>query len=93
MWVGIGLLLCPCVVFLVSLFWRHRLTGKIRLLYIFLGAFIVFGGSSVSFYFAMYTGEQGGIAAFFFQLFVVATYLVFAIAVILFQAIHNRRDD
>ncbi len=92
MWIGILLLLFPAALYAVSLLWLHRLTGKLRLMYLTLGAIIVFGGSFVSFYFAMYTGDQGGIAAFLFQLFVITTYLIFVVAVVLFQAIKNRRD-
>lgn len=80
------------VLYVLSLTWRRRLTGRLRLFYLILGAIIVLGGSSVSLYFAMYSGEQGGIAAFLFQLFVIATYLIFVIAVVLYQAIKNRRD-
>ncbi len=92
MWVGILLLIFPLVLYVLSLTWRRRLTGRLRLFYLILGAIIVLGGSSVSLYFAMYSGEQGGIAAFLFQLFVIATYLIFVIAVVLYQAIKNRRD-
>lgn len=92
MWVGIILLIFPLVLYVLSLTWRRRLTGRLRLFYLILGAIIVLGGSSVSLYFAMYSGEQGGIAAFLFQLFVIATYLIFVIAVVLYQAIKNRRD-
>ena len=49
----------------------------LRHLYRIVGAVITFGGGSISLYLAAYTGEQGGVAAFYFQIVVIIVYLVF----------------
>lgn len=82
MMIGLLLLLLPPVVYLASLSFSRKFEPSLRWLYRIVGAIIVFCGSATSYYFAAYTGDQGGIAAFFFQLFVIAAFTLF-VAVLL----------
>ena len=82
---GLLLLFAPAVAYLVSLPVSQRFTPFLRWSFRIVGGIVVFGGSSISLYFAAYTGDQGGIAAFFFQLFVIAAFALFAAV---FFAIH-----
>jgi hypothetical protein len=43
---------------------------------------IVLAGSATSFYFAAYTGDQGGVAAFFFQMGVILVYVLFSVVLV-----------
>ena len=60
-------------VFLYVRKWKPR----VRYLHQIIGGIIVFGGGSISIYFAGYTGEQGGIVAFYFQMIVIVVYILF----------------
>jgi hypothetical protein len=44
---------------------------------------VVFLGSGISIYFAMYTGDQGGIGAFFFQISVILVYVALSISLVI----------
>lgn len=83
MLIGLLVLICPIIVFLISLPFSRWFKPKLRKTYRVVGGILVFLGSGTSFYFAMYTGDQGGIAAYFFQLTVIAVYLVFSAIVVL----------
>ena len=54
----------------------------LRKAYRLLGGIVVFLGSGVSYYFAAYTGDQGGIAAYFFQMAVIAAYVVLSVSIV-----------
>ena len=59
--------------------------------YRMIGATLVFGGGGVSVYFAGYTGDQGGIAAFYFQVLVVIVYLLFSGMILIGNGLMQRR--
>ena len=82
MLIGLLMLLGPCFVFLVTLPFSGRLKPSVRKAYRFLGGSVVFLGSGFSYYLASYTGDQGGIGAYFFQIGVILVYIVISIAVI-----------
>lgn len=75
----------PIVVYLITIPLSGRLRPRLRTVYRIVGAIIVAGGATISIYFAMYSGDQGGIAAFFFQIFVIAIYGLFVTLIILIQ--------
>ena len=54
---------------------------------------VVFVGGGISFYFAWYTGEQGGIAAFLFQKAVILVYITFSIALAILNWILCNRES
>jgi hypothetical protein len=79
MFIGITLLLLPAALFISTLPLTRRLQPNLRKLYWLVGGITTFFGSSVSLYFAMYTGDQGGISAFYFQIFVIFFYGFFVV--------------
>jgi hypothetical protein len=66
----------PFAVFLVTLPFSGKLRPWLRWTYLLAGSFVVICGPAISLYFLMYSGDQGGIAAFFMQAFVIAVYVV-----------------
>ncbi len=92
MLVGLLMLLAPGLVFLVTLPWSGRLRPRLRWLYRILGGAVVFGGSALSYYFAAYTGDQGGIAAYFFQMAVIATYALLSLLLVALDWVLHKRD-
>jgi hypothetical protein len=87
---GILLLLAPIVIFLMSLPFSSRLQPRLSLLYRIVGAIIVFAGSSTSLYFAFYSGDQGGIAAFYFQIVVLLVYVMFSIVLLTINGVMKK---
>ncbi|PIP81392.1 MAG: hypothetical protein COW84_00150 [Gammaproteobacteria bacterium CG22_combo_CG10-13_8_21_14_all_40_8] len=83
MLIGFLLLVTPAVVYLVSFKASARLISRLMYLYRILAGLIVFLGSAVSLYLASCNGDQGSIAAYFFQLAVIISYLFLIICVIL----------
>jgi hypothetical protein len=79
---GILMLIAPVTLFVLSIPLSARLTSGLRRFYLIFGAIVVFIGSGTSFYFASYSGDQGGIAAYFFQTGVIFVYLLLLIAVV-----------
>ena len=75
--IGLLMLLMPTAIYLATLPFSRRLKPALCLLYRIVGGIIVLAGSSTSFYFAAYTGDQGGIAAFYFQIVVIWFMLYF----------------
>jgi hypothetical protein len=73
---GLLMLVTPGVIFLITFPLSGRLKPGIRKVYRILGGTVVFLGSGISLYLASYTGDQGGIAAYFFQIAVILVYLV-----------------
>ena len=84
------MLLTPVVIYLATFVPARRLIPSLRKLYRSVGAVIVIGGGAASYYFAAYTGDQGGIAAFYFQLLVISVFILFAIGVLIANAMLNR---
>ena len=79
MLIGLLMLLGPVVVFLITLPYLRWFEPKLRKVYQIAGGLLVFLGSGTSFYFAAYTGDQGGIAAYLLQMTVIAVYIVFSV--------------
>jgi hypothetical protein len=78
MLLGLLMLLGPIVVFIISLPFSRRLKASLRKSYWVIGGLVVFCGSGTSVYFAAYSGDQGGIAAYFFQITVIVIYVFFS---------------
>jgi hypothetical protein len=79
------MLLGPVLVFLVTLPFSQKLRSGLRRVYRFAGGFVVTCGPAVSLYFAMYSGDQGGIAAFFMQVLVIATYVLLCVLTVMIE--------
>lgn len=77
MLIGFMMLLVPIVIYLATFLFARRLRHGLCRLYRIVGGIIVFGGSAASLYFAAYTGDQGGVAAFYFQVVVILVYVLF----------------
>lgn len=92
MLIGLLMLLGPVVVFLTTLPYSNRLKPNIRKAYRAGGGIIVLLGSATSLYFAAYTGDQGGIAAYFFQIAVIAGYIIFSISLLATNWFLLRKD-
>ena len=80
--IGWLMLLAPTAIYLATFPFSRRLRPGLRWLYRLLGGVIVFAGSATSFYFAAYTGDQGGIAAYFFQIAVIVAYILFSVVLV-----------
>ena len=80
---GLLMILAPCVAFVLTLPLSNRLHPSLRTIYRFVGGIVVFLGSGVSIYFAAYSGDQGGIAAFFFQIAVIEVYAALSFALVI----------
>lgn len=93
MLVGLMLLLVPAVVFVISLPFSNRLQPTLRKVYRIFGGLIVFLGSGFSLYLASYTGDQGGIAAYFFQLAVILLYAALSVFLIILNLLFSGRND
>ncbi|PLX82178.1 MAG: hypothetical protein C0616_02835 [Desulfuromonas sp.] len=52
------------------------------MVYLCVGGVLVFAGSGTSYFFAAHTGDQGGIAAYFFQLAVIAAYILMSVVLV-----------
>ena len=83
MLIGLLMILVPGAVYILTLPLSGRLIPSLRKAYRIVGGLIVFLGSGISFYLAWYTGEQGGIAAYFFQQAVILVYVAFSILLII----------
>ena len=83
MLIGLLMILVPGAVYLFSLPPSGRLLPGLRKTYRIVGAIVVFLGGGISFYFAWYAGEQGGIAAYFFQKAVILVYTAFSILIVI----------
>ncbi len=83
MLIGLLMLLISTAIYLATLPFSRRLKSGLCLLYRIVGGIIVLAGSSTSFYFAAYTGDQGGIAAFYFQIVVIMVYVLFSVVLVI----------
>jgi uncharacterized YccA/Bax inhibitor family protein len=91
MLVGLLMLFGPIVVYLVAFPSSRRMKPTLCWLYRIVGGIIVVIGSAVSFYFAAYTGDQGGIGAFYFQLSVISLYALFSVVLVTLDRIKARQ--
>jgi len=89
--IALLMLFGPLLVYLVSLPFTGRLGRRLRTVYRLIGGLWVVGGSGVSCYFAAYSGDQGGIAAFFMQLTVITVYLVLCVIVLVLNPVQSQR--
>lgn len=73
------------------------LSGRLRpvlcVLYRVTGVIVAIGGGGFSFYLAAYSGDQGGIAAYFFQLAVIAFYILLAVLVVVAHYVMQPHSD
>ncbi len=76
------MLLVPAAIYLATFPFSRRLMPRLCQLYRILGGIIVLAGSATSCYFAAYTGDQGGIAAFYFQIVVILVYVLFSVVLL-----------
>lgn len=91
--IGLLMILVPVAVYILSLPFSGRLMPGLRMAYRIVGALVVFLGGGVSFYLAWYTGEQGGIAAYFFQKAVILVYAAFSILLVVLNWILCARQS
>jgi hypothetical protein len=91
MLIGLLLLLMPSVVFLVTLPISRKFEPKLCMLYRIVGGIIVIPGSALSYYLAAYTGDQGGIGAFYFQLTLIIIYVVFSVLLIILNLFLHKK--
>lgn len=83
MFIGLFMLLAPIAAFVVTLPLSRRLMPIVCKLYRIIGGVVVFLGSGISYYFAANTGDQGGIAAFYFQIVVIVVYILFSVVLVI----------
>lgn len=92
MLIGLLMILVPLVVYVITIPLSGRLNPGLRKTYRVIGGIVVFLGSGVSIYFAAYTGDQGGIAAFYFQILVILVYAAFSLSVVIVNWILRARE-
>lgn len=80
MLIGMLMILVPCAIYILTLPLSGRLIPGLRKAYRVVGGLIVILGGGISFYLAWYAGDQGGIAAYFFQKAVILIYVAFSIS-------------
>jgi hypothetical protein len=90
--IGLLMLVVPIVIFLATIPVSHRMRPRLCLLYRIVGGFVVFTGSATSLYFAAYTGDQGGIAAYFFQMAVILVYALTSVLLVTANWLLQQRD-
>ncbi|MDJ0834114.1 MAG: hypothetical protein QNJ69_11365 [Gammaproteobacteria bacterium] len=88
---GLLMLILPAVVYLISIPASNRLKRSLCWLYRILGGIIVLAGSAFSLYLAAYSGDQGGIAAYFFQIAVIVVYAIFSVMLLALNWFMNKR--
>lgn len=83
MLIGLLMILVPIIVFTLTLPYTRRLKPSLRFVYRIVGGIVVFLGGGVTVYFASYTGDQGSIAAYFFQIGVILVYTALLITIVI----------
>ena len=83
MLVGLSMLLVPAAVYVLTFPLSGRLMRGLRIAYRIVGGVVVCVGSGIAFYLAWYGGEQGGIAAYFFQKAVILVYAAFSLLIVI----------
>lgn len=89
---GLLMILVPCLVFIFTLSLSRYLSPTLRKFYRITGGLIVFAGGAFSFYLASYSGDQGGIAAYFFQIAVILVYAAMSSATVIANWILRARE-
>ncbi len=87
------MLLAPILIYLATVRLAHNLRPGLCRLYRIIGGIIVFVGGATSLYLAAYTGDQGDIAAFFFQIVVIVVYMLFSIVLLAINGIIRKREQ
>ena len=90
---GLLMIVMPVAVYLLTLPMSRRMRVGPRITYRVLGGFIVIFGGGFSLYLASYTGDQGGIAAYFFQIAVIVVYSAVSLALVMLNWILSARDS
>ena len=93
MLIGMSMLLAPIIIFLATYPLSRKLSPRLRLLYRIVGAAVVLAGSGTSYYLAAYTGDQGGIGAFFFQVGVILVYGLFSAVLVIANRAVGKEDS
>jgi len=91
--IGLLMLVVPITIYIASFHFARKLKPRICLLYRIVGGLVVFCGSSVSLYFAAYTGDQGGVGAYLFQIAVIVVYIVFSVIILITNYFFLKRDQ
>ena len=92
MLIGLLMLFLPIAIYLATFPVARKLNPRLCKLYRIIGGIIVLAGGATSVYFAAYTGDQGGIAAFYFQVSVILVYLSFSILLVTTNWLFRERD-
>ena len=87
------MLLVPIAIYMATFSIVRRLRPGLCNLYRIIGGVIVFGGSAISFNFAAYSGDQGGITAFYFQIVVILVYIFVSVALLTVNWLFQKRDQ
>ncbi|OUS08035.1 hypothetical protein A9Q90_04850 [Gammaproteobacteria bacterium 54_18_T64] len=74
MLIGLLFLLLPMLVYIATYAPSRRLRARICSLYRLGAGIVAFAGGGFSLYLAAYSGDQGGITAYYFQLLVIGFY-------------------
>jgi len=93
MLIGLLMILAPCAIFVLSLPLSKRLKPGLCKAYRILGGLVVFLGGGITFYLASYTGDQGGIAAFFFQIIMILVYAALSLTLVILNWILPDRES
>jgi len=93
MLIGLLMILVPVAVFIVSLPFSRRLKPGLRKAYRIAGGLVVILGGGYSYYLASYTGDQGGIAAYFFQITVILVYLALSFLLVILNWLAEIKDS
>lgn len=92
MLIGLMMILVPAAVYVLTIPLSRRLKPGLRKTYRVLGGIVVFVGGGISIYFASYTGDQGGIAAFYFQILVILVYAALSLALLILNWLLRARE-
>lgn len=87
MLMGMLMILAPVVVYVLTFPSSHYLGPGPRIAYRILGGLVVFPGGGITLYLASFTGDQGGIAAYFFQMAVILVYVVISLSLVILDRI------
>ena len=92
MLIGLLMILVPGAVYVLTIPLSRRLNPSLRKAYRVIGGIVVFLGGGISIYLASYTGDQGGIAAFYFQILVISVYAALSVALVILEWILRARE-
>lgn len=92
MLIGLLMILVPCAIYVLSIPVSRRLKPGLRKAYRVIGGIVVFLGGGTSIYLASYTGDQGGIAAFFFQILVILVYASLSLSLVILNWILRAKE-